>query len=429
MRTICAKVQIYDNTVFDFTYYCRAKILTMKRFMIITIGILFFLQGAFSQEHGIRFVEKPFAELQAMAKKENKLIFLDAYTSWCGPCKWMAANMFTQDTIGTYFNQAFICTHFDMEKGEGTTLAKRFQVRAYPTLLFIDSAGNVVHKRVGAAQKVEDYLAMGRIALDPEQSYTVMQRKYAAGANSPDFIFNYLTRLADAYEPYAEVLDKYLATQSPEQLLNRGNWNLLYRFSNDVESKQFRYMVDHRKEYAKLYTRDSVYGKISDTYYSALMMQSRYAGPTNAGYDLIVKHLRESGFEDADKVIAKGDMNLYLMRGQPDKYFKKAFGAADTFFHDDYQMLNEIAWNAHSFAPDTSTLQKACSLAKRSVELKSVPFNNDTYAALLFQLGKKKEAIRTEKTAIKLAKERNEPTKSYEDSLKKMEAPEPKKKP
>jgi len=51
-------------------------------------------------------------DIVAMAKQENKLIFLDAYASWCGPCKWMAANMFTNDTIADYYNKNLYLRQF-----------------------------------------------------------------------------------------------------------------------------------------------------------------------------------------------------------------------------------------------------------------------------------------------------------------------------
>ncbi|MCF8411653.1 MAG: thioredoxin family protein, partial [Crocinitomicaceae bacterium] len=40
--------------------------------------------------------------LKAKAKKEKKLIFIDAYTTWCGPCKWISANIFTNKEVADY---------------------------------------------------------------------------------------------------------------------------------------------------------------------------------------------------------------------------------------------------------------------------------------------------------------------------------------
>lgn len=131
-------------------------------------GLLFtlvFLLGLATNVHaqGIDFFHGTFAEAQAKAKKENKLIFMDAYTTWCGPCKWMAANTFTDAGVGEYFNQHFINLKVDMEKGEGRELQRRYRVMAFPTLLFIDGAGEVKHRTMGA-KPADKFIALGKEA-------------------------------------------------------------------------------------------------------------------------------------------------------------------------------------------------------------------------------------------------------------------------
>jgi thiol:disulfide interchange protein len=109
---------------------------------------------------GIEFFHGTFAEAKAKAAEENKLIFVDAYAQWCGPCKWMAANTFTDREVGKYFNENFICVKMDMEKGEGRILASAWRIKAYPTLLFFDSDGKEVNRVLGAKQK-EEFIKLG----------------------------------------------------------------------------------------------------------------------------------------------------------------------------------------------------------------------------------------------------------------------------
>lgn len=77
----------------------------------------------FSQD-GIKFGKQSFAKTLEQAKKENKLIFLDAFASWCGPCKLLDKNVFPKKEVGDYFNANFLNLHIDMEKGEGIEIAK-----------------------------------------------------------------------------------------------------------------------------------------------------------------------------------------------------------------------------------------------------------------------------------------------------------------
>ena len=77
------------------------------------------------------FRDLTFNEALAQAKAEKKMVFMDCYTSWCGPCKNMTNNVFPQKAAGDYFNPRFVCVKYDMEKGEGKELADKFEVHAY----------------------------------------------------------------------------------------------------------------------------------------------------------------------------------------------------------------------------------------------------------------------------------------------------------
>ena len=98
---------------------------------------------------GIKFEKLSFAQLMKKAKEQNKLVFIDCYTSWCGPCRSMANSVFPKEEIGNYFNAHFINTKMDMEKGEGKEIAKKYKINAFPTLLFLDPDGNLIERLIG----------------------------------------------------------------------------------------------------------------------------------------------------------------------------------------------------------------------------------------------------------------------------------------
>jgi thioredoxin 1 len=103
-------------------------------------------------EKGIQFTEGSWADILKMAKKEKKVIFFDAYTTWCGPCKLLQKNVFTRTDVADVFNKNFINVKFDMESGEGPALAKKFEIEGYPTLFFIDPKGKIVKQVLGYQQ-------------------------------------------------------------------------------------------------------------------------------------------------------------------------------------------------------------------------------------------------------------------------------------
>ncbi len=116
---------------------------------ILLAGVLACNVQSATKEQGIVFEKMPWAKILAKAKKENKLIFFDAYASWCGPCKMLQKNVFTRADVADVFNKKFINVKYDMEVGEGEALARMYPLQAYPTLMFINANGKVVQQVIG----------------------------------------------------------------------------------------------------------------------------------------------------------------------------------------------------------------------------------------------------------------------------------------
>ncbi len=115
-------------------------------------------------ENGIIFIEENWSKALAEAKKQNKLIFLDAYTSWCGPCKMLKRNTFPDKGVGELFNTNFINIALDMEKGDGPAIAEKYNVTAYPTLIITDADGNIITYTRGYVEPAQ-LIAFGKYGL------------------------------------------------------------------------------------------------------------------------------------------------------------------------------------------------------------------------------------------------------------------------
>lgn len=124
--------------------------------MVVVIAILAFafipkgnnskteVSGRNGEEKGIQFIEANWKKALEEAKKQNKLIFLDAYASWCGPCKLLKKKTFPDKAAGDFFNANYINVAIDMEKGDGPSLGEKYAVNAYPTLIITDADGNII---------------------------------------------------------------------------------------------------------------------------------------------------------------------------------------------------------------------------------------------------------------------------------------------
>jgi len=124
-------------------------------FAIIGIAIAYWAYNYYGVDFkedsvtGIQFHRGTWEDALHLAKKENKLIFLDVYATWCGPCKKLKKTTFSDKEVGNLFNKTFINVSLDAEQGDGVVLAQKYQIEAYPTLLFIDADGNAVKGESG----------------------------------------------------------------------------------------------------------------------------------------------------------------------------------------------------------------------------------------------------------------------------------------
>ncbi len=98
---------------------------------------------------GLHFRKITFSEALQLAKMENKLIFLYLNAPWCGPCIQLKMTTFRSKAVGDEYNPSFINISLNAEKGDGPDLALKYQIRGYPSFLFINSDGKVIYRTNG----------------------------------------------------------------------------------------------------------------------------------------------------------------------------------------------------------------------------------------------------------------------------------------
>ena len=195
----------------------------MKRMIVLLTALLMSL-SVFSQ--GIEFQQKSYAEVLKMAQKEKKLVFIDIYTSWCGPCKHMAKEIFPQVASGDFFNAHFLNLQLDAEKSEdGKMIAQKFGVSAYPTFLFVDGNGELVYRFLGG-RTVEMLIEEGEKALDAFEVQPELKKyakKYEKGNRDKDFLEQYFILKDKAGLDCSDILLDYFAQVGDAELLDTVN--------------------------------------------------------------------------------------------------------------------------------------------------------------------------------------------------------------
>lgn len=234
----------------------------MKR-LIISAALLAATLLASAQ--GIRFFEGSYDEALAEATAKQKLLFIDFYADWCGPCKQMAKEVFTDSLIGVYFNEKFIALQINTEKKENKEVVKKYKVNAMPTLAFLRPDGKIVSILSGARGQ-EDFLKMAQIAAGDALSFEDLYNKYKS---HPEDLTNTQALLKEApgyvgslegieiqkwtvrvNKIYKDYVNRKIALDTA--LINTEDYNICYKF-NPVEKDNpyLEYVNSHIDAYMK----------------------------------------------------------------------------------------------------------------------------------------------------------------------------------
>jgi len=219
----------------------------MSRILYLLIVIVLYNLNV--QAQGIEFLEVPWKDAFAKAKEEQKLVFIDCYTKWCGPCKAMAKNTFTQKEVGDFFNENFINLKLDMEGEDGVTFSHKYAVSAYPTLYFIDGEGKIVKKFVGGRQP-DALIEIAKDAIKSNDQSAKYEENYNAGDRSYDLVLGYVKALNAAGKPSGKIANDYIRSKpdiTEDQLLV-----FYFEALTESDSRIFNLVLDHRNQVGKL---------------------------------------------------------------------------------------------------------------------------------------------------------------------------------
>lgn len=403
----------------------------IKQFLsiLVTISFLSFHLSA----QGIIWQKGNFESILNKAKSEKKLVCVDIFTTWCGPCKQMDAEVFTNQEVSKTFNENFICYKIDGEKGEGKDLVEYFELESYPTSLFVDSEWNVVLKLEGFCPKERLLEAADKVKVRNEISGSDddLEQSYLKGRRDAPFLLDYLKVRALQKMDNGVILDEYLGKISPEQQNSVNTQQLIIENASLLRGRAFDYLMAHKNE-------EKFYRKLK-----GIISQNLNKATNQKNEKLLNDVLATNGrlskiFAEANEWNTEAKMNYLMLTNQPEKFFITA-----DFFMDTYVLKKDLSTfrnlpelkeqyqqkikKASRFVAERFTererLGKVALWIKKSLEIEEKSFNNEIYSRILFTLNYKNEAIRLMERALFLAKQEkaeNDYVSLLENELSKM---------
>ncbi|MEZ0486466.1 thioredoxin family protein [Fibrella aquatica] len=382
----------------------------------------------------INFQKKAWKDVLAEAKIQRKLIFVDVYTDWCGPCKMLDREVFRNSEVGKRFNGQFINYKADAEHG-GIAIASQYNVRAYPTGLFINGDGELVHTFVGY-RPVEFFLKEGEQAFlrtNDGIDLAFYMQSYEEGNRTPE-LMRAILKLNRKYGRDREAIVEDYLTKLPADSLNKlVNLMIAYENAERVDSKAFSVLVANKKD-VRFLDRARI-----------ILSQDINRSAENRREDrlpVLMTAVEQLVDERVDEQKADYQIQFYESMKQWDQYAVQAEAYVKTHlapsltleaktrdsttFWMNYYKLCNIGWSFFKEVKDEAKLKAMTDYVRQANQLTETPNAMGVCACLLYQMGQKEQAVQWQEKAVLLSAQTGaSDVDAYKDRLKRMQKGKP----
>ena len=391
------------------------------KLILFALGLIISITVSSQEVASISFIKEDINQAKTKAKADDKIIFVDAYTTWCGPCKMMDRSTFTDKNAAEFYNENFVNLKMDMEKGEGPAFAQMHSVRGYPSLLFLNAGGELVHRSLGF-QDAKRFLELGRAAIDPHRQVITLQKRFEAGDSDQLFLLNYADALTLAgMDGYEAATQKYIDQEKDWD--TEKNIKVLFDYSKaSIDSKLFSYMLENKSRFEEVMGTQKVADKInfaasSDVRTKKVDAKDKAALTTHFAkyYGAEAASEKATGYYLNNLMYAPGDIN-------EQKYLSDVQLFMATQPELSSQSLNAHAWRIYELSEDRLLLSQAANWIDKSISMEKNSYNLDTKASILYKLGEKSKAMKAAEESIKLAQEEGSDPTATMEMLEKIKA-------
>jgi thioredoxin-related protein len=443
-----------------------------------------------TEDKGIKWVTGlTWEQIKQKAKAENKYIFIDAYTTWCGPCKMMDQYVYPNDTVSDLFNQHFIAVKAQMDQtdkdmqsikdwyNDSERIEDDYAVIAYPSLIFLSPESTPLYKMEGF-RPIQAFVDTAKLVLtnstvynDPYKEYRELVKAYKKGIKQYDrmpYMIRTAFKLNDAdlgREIFKDHLN-YVLTLNENERYTKSNIELWSSGSLKLDSKVLQFFlkdgnkidqVMNRKGYATGVVDKTIQRKIVDSFFKMQKGETTTISgaklpnseimfvklPVSMGGKITPDYV-EADWERLKKMIHKSFKKDYvernvltaryrwytqhqnLLAAVDVKLIELGKKSGELIDNQAAEGINTISWITFLYANDDKLLKRVLEWEAKIVQMNAKNYWLDTYANLLYKLKRTNEAIQWEEKAINATNPTDQlKKKKYKNVIEKMKKGEP----
>lgn len=355
------------------------------------IALLFFVSIVKAQMATINFIENDYKSALEQSKISKKPIFVMVYATWCPHCNKMKSTVLKDPTIVAFFNTNYINVMMDGESPTGKDFMKKFRVTSFPTFLYLNEKETHLYS-TGGEFTAQEFILESQKALNPNTQIPYLEKQFNDDIRNPESCLLYLNALRKSIDrdKTDDVVAKYLATQPKDQVFTAINWKIIAFGINQLNTKEFDFVLNHQSDFAKVSSPKRVEAKIVSVVNQTLKHNMDRLDSIGYSKDRILA--KNSNLTKVDSLVFKLDLQMYEACKCWNKYKQSTLESVQKWAWNDYKTINEISKIYIQHISEKEALQSAITWAKRSVELNDSAESNFSLARLYNKTKDKKTA-------------------------------------
>ncbi len=350
-----------------------------------------------------------------MAEARQKPLFVYVYVNYERECNQMEKEVFSDSEVKNFYQTNFINLKINLHSSKGTFFRQTYQLHDFPGLLFFDYKKKMITQDSGF-KSIAEFIRMGKYALKSNRHRPVAgvispiytdfiekKMQYENGVRHTDFLYTLAYDLKKFNDSFHPIVHEYIERIGVENLTKHKHLNFIFDFSDDIYSQPFEILLAHKQRYVDLFGKEKVDNRIKRSIRSAVILAARYQ--SFEAFESIKHTIDKSALTN------QRDFEFLMLT----VYYENAQKWTDfTNLIEEYTrqnpyleaaILNDLAWRYVVNIDDKNKLQEALTWSEKAMKMSPQVFKyRETYASLLYKIGKKSKALKEAETAMVIAR-------------------------